>query len=404
MNCGSTRRARWRAPATVLAAGVLLAACGGSGGERERADAAPVPHGHVEGAEETAEAQWRLVLTEAGGGRVRTLDPATGETAPAGEGAGEPVGVTAVGTDGRFAYLSTPDGLRVFDGGTWTVDHGDHVHHYRADARTVGRVDVPEAPGVSGDPAVTALAAGGEVRVLDRKALDAGKVAELARIPGRVAVAHAGHLVVASADGEVAVHGRDGRRVSRLPAACPEPRGQAATRRGAVLGCADGALLVTGEGGAFRAAKIAYPGAVPRAERAAEFRHRPGSDVLAARAGDAGAWVLDVRARAWRRIGDGPAVAVNAVGADAPVLLLGRDGALRSYDPATGEELARTDLLDDPDGADGAAPVIEVDTARAYVSDPAARAVHEIDYNDDLRTARTFDLPFSPAHMVETGW
>ncbi|MEV5829549.1 hypothetical protein AB0L25_28695 [Spirillospora sp. NPDC052242] len=403
MICGSTRRARWRAPVTVLAAGVLLAACGGSGGEQESAGAEPTPHGYVEGAEETAEAQWRLVLTEAGGGRIHTLDPATGETAPAGEAAG----VTAARTDGRFAYLSTPNGLRVFDGGTWTVDHGDHVHYYRADARTVGDADVPETSGVSGDLAVTALAGGGEVRVLDRKALDSGKLAELARVPGRAAVAHAEHLVVASAAGEVTVHRRDGRRVSRLPEACPEPAGQATTRRGAVLGCADGALLVTGEDGTFQAAKIAYPGTVPRDERAADFRHRPGSDVLAARAGDEGAWVLDVRARAWHRVGDGPAVAVNAVGEDSPVLLLGEDGALRSYDPATGEELARTDLLDDmggADGADGAAPVIEVDTARAYVNDPAAKTVHEIDYNDELRVARTFDLPFSPAHMVETGW
>jgi hypothetical protein len=44
-----------------------------------------------------------------------------------------------------------------------------------------------------------------------------------------------------------------------------------------------------------------------------------------------------------------------------------------------------------------------VDTVRAYVNDPAGKAVHEIDYNDDLRLARSFKLPFAPAHMVETG-
>ncbi|MBE1537467.1 hypothetical protein [Actinomadura algeriensis] len=402
MICGSTRRARWGAPVAVLAAGILLAACGGSGGDDAddgAAGAEPTPHGYVEGAEETAEAQWRLVLAETGGGRIHLLDPATGEAAPAGETAA----VTAARSDGRFAYLSTADGLRVFDGGAWTVDHGDHVHYYRTGARTVGDVDAAQTSGVGGDIAVTALAGGGAVRVLDRAALDAGKITELARVPGLLGVPYAEHLVVAAANGEVTVHGRDGRRAARLSEACPEPRGQATTRRGAVLGCADGALLVTHDDGTFQAAKIPYPGDVPPDERAREFRHRPGSDVLAARAGDEGAWALDVRAREWNRVGDGPALAVNAVGEDSPVLLLGRDGALRSYDPATGEELAETELLEEA-GGDAAAPVIEVDTARAYVNDPAANAVHEIDYNDDLRVARTFDLSFSPAHMVETGW
>ncbi|GGV08507.1 lipoprotein [Actinomadura cremea] len=406
MICGSTRRARWGAPATALAAGVLLAACGGSGGDGGSAGAEPTPHGYVEGAEETAETQWRLVLADPEGGRIHTLDPATGETADA----GEVPGVTAARSDGRFAYLTTGQGLRVFDGGTWTVDHGDHVHYYRADARMVGDVDAAGTSGVSGDIAVTALATGGRVRVLDREALDAGRIEELARVAGGPAVAYAEHLVAAAPEsGEVTVHDRAGRRLSRLPEACPDPRGQATTRRGAVLGCADGALLVTHEDGTFQAAKIAYPGEVPADERAAEFRHRPGSDVLAARAGGDGAWVLDVRAREWHRVGTGrPALAVNAVGGDSPVLLLGRDGALRSYDPATGAELAETGLLEtgapERDAPGAAAPVIEVDTARAYVNDPAARAVHEIDYNDDLRVARTFDLPFSPAHMVETGW
>ncbi|WP_254716407.1 hypothetical protein [Actinomadura sp. WMMB 499] len=384
---------------TVLAAGILLAACGGSGGDTGSASAGSTPHGYVEGAEETAEAQWRLVLADAEGGRIHMLDPATGESSPAGDVSG----VTAARSDGRFAYLATGNGLRVFDSGTWTVDHGDHVHYYRAAARTVGDAGVAGTPGVTGDAAATALAAGAEVRVLDRKALDDGKIAELSRVAGRAAAVHAGHVVVAAANGEVSVHGRDGGRTSSLSEPCPEPRGQAATRRGAVLGCADGALLVTGEDGTFQATKVPYPGEVPEGERAAEFRHRPGSDVLASRAGDEGAWVLDVRAREWHRVGSGPALAVNAVGEDSPVLLLGRDGALRSYDPATGEELAETELLEEA-GGDGAAPVIEIDTARAYVNDAAGRAVHEIDYNDDLRVARTFDLPFSPAHMVETGW
>ncbi|MFD2400153.1 hypothetical protein ACFSVJ_29850 [Prauserella oleivorans] len=52
---------------------------------------------------------------------------------------------------------------------------------------------------------------------------------------------------------------------------------------------------------------------------------------------------------------------------------------------------------------DGEPPVILVDTSRAYVNDPGGRRVYEVDYNDRLRIARTFDLDVTPSHVVETG-
>ncbi|MFC5753754.1 hypothetical protein [Actinomadura rugatobispora] len=399
MICGSRGRA-WTAAA---AATVLLAGCGGDSGSGG-ASAAPqqTPHGYVHGAEEAAEPQWRLILAEPDGGAVHTLDPATGKAAAV----GTVHGIEAVGSDGRFAYLATGGGVRVLDTGVWTVDHGDHVHYYRARARMLdlvpGTGGAADVPGIAGDLALTALSAREGVRVLDRKSLDdTGRIAEPVKVAGRVAVPYDEHLLVASAgEGRVTVHDRTGREVSRFSEPCPDPRGQATTRRGAVVGCADGALLVTGKDGAFTANKIAYPGTVPEDERAAEFRHRPGSPVLAAKAGAKGTWVLDLAARKWTRVGSGPALAVNAVGEDAPVLLLGRDGTLHSYDPASGEQEASRRILGEPGGE----AVIEVDSARAYVNDAAGKAIHEIDYNDDLRLARTFDLPFAPVHMVETGW
>ncbi|MEW2354760.1 hypothetical protein [Spirillospora sp. NPDC029432] len=394
-------RPRARRGLPILAAGAavaLLAACGGSGDGSDGTGAAaePVPHGYVEGAEEAGEAQWRLVLAEAGGGRVRALDPATEKVTEI----GTVDGLTGIATDGRFAYLATAGGVRIADTGVWTVDHGDHVHYYRARAGVVGDLAGAGADTVAGDAARTALAAPGGVRVLDREALGKGEIRQAASITGRTALPYGERLLVPSGDGgRVAVHDRSGRRVSELPEPCPEPRGQAVTRRGAVLGCADGALLVTGDGGRFAAEKIAYPGTVPAGERAGRFHHRPGAAVLAAAAGDDGAWVLDLAAKEWHRVGSGPAAAVNAVGEDAPVLVLGEDGTLSSYDAETGKRLTSRRLLKDTRNA-----VIQVDTARAYVNDPAGRAVHEIDYADDLREARTFDLGFAPAHMVETGW
>ncbi|KAB2342347.1 hypothetical protein [Actinomadura rudentiformis] len=386
-----TPRLPYRPATAVAVAGLLATACGG--GDSRPSSAAEKPHGYVAGAEEASEAQWRLVL--AGDDRVRLLDPATEKVTDV---AAAP-GVTGVRSDGRFAYLTTSAGMRTVDSGVWTVDHGDHVHYYKAAVRDVGTV--PGTPGaITGDQAVTAVSGGPAVRVLDRKALEGGKIPAARGIPGRAAVAYAEHLVIAADDGTVRVHDRQGAETARLTEPCPQARGQAVTKRGAVLGCADGALLVTGKDGRLTGTKIAYPGRVRAAERATEFHHRPGTPVLAAKAGDRGLWILNLAAKSWNRAGSAPLTAVSGTGEDAPVLALDTGGTLRSYDPKTGKQGDKTNILKKPN----AASVIQVDTARAYVNDPAGRRVVEIDYRDGLRVARTFDLAFSPQHMVETGW
>ncbi|MBC6470196.1 hypothetical protein HKK74_32605 [Actinomadura alba] len=387
-----------------MAAGVALCSCGSSGTEGTSAPEQR-PHGYVEGAEETAEAQWRLVLAD-DSGTAHLLDPATEKVTEATRTGG----ITDVESDGRFAYLATSSGVRVFDSGVWTGDHGDHVHYYRAATRVIGEYQTGTAPDasttVAGDPAITALTTGDEAHVVDRKALESGRVSVTMRSRGRAALAYAEHVLVAAtdgADGTVTIYGRDGRPAGRIQESCPAPRGQAITRRGAVFGCADGALVVTGRGTELSGKKIAYPGRVTEDERAMAFHHRPGTAVLAAKAGRDGIWILNIAAGEWTRVHSGPAAAVSGTGEGSPVLMLGEEGRLRSYDPETGEALASTELIKRVRQGKPS-PVIRANTARAYVNDPAANAVYEIDYKDDLRLARTFKLPFSPGHMVETGW
>ncbi|GAA4084178.1 PQQ-binding-like beta-propeller repeat protein [Nonomuraea soli] len=367
-----------------------LAACGAQ-------DPPPpaVPHGYVEGAQETAEPQARLVLADDATGEVHLLDLATGQVGPLGSVSG-PVAVTG---DGRFAFVSSPTGTHVFDSGGWTVDHGDHVHYYRAAPRHLGQIP-GTAVAAAGDATLTALSlSGGTTVMLDRSRLAQGAVAgQPADGPADgMVVPYAEHLVVPVA-GRVEVRGRDGAVVTRLGEPCDGPAGQAVTRRGAVIGCEDGALLVTASGAGFTATKIRYrPGS--DAPRATAFSHRPGGDALTALAGEQGVWLLDTGARSWKLLRTPPPIAVNTAGAGSPVLVLDSSGVLHGYDPGTGRRVARTALLSEP--RPGA--TIQLDAARAYVNDPAARAVHEIDYADRLRTARTFRLGFTPAHMVETG-
>ncbi len=102
----------------------------------------------------------------------------------------------------------------------------------------------------------------------------------------------------------------------------------------------------------------------------------------------------------------GTVVAANTAGEGSPLLVLEADGALHGYDVATGERTARTEPLltgKRRTGPGGSTPLIEVDRSRAYVNDPEGRRVHEIDYNDGLRLARTFDLDIEPHLMAETG-
>ncbi|WP_085999585.1 zinc ABC transporter permease AztB [Nocardia thailandica] len=514
---GGPSRARWwsrrRRPVAGLALAALLPVIGCAA--TESGPVAEAPHGYVEGAEETADEQLRLVLAGTDGA-VRVLDLLTEEVTALGSGAA----VTTIADDGRFAYLSTAAGVRVVDSGGWTVDHGDHSHYYRAPVREIGTLagrgreitfahgdpavtvlgssgpqatgtaetpdpqapraaDAPgtpatttpgtaqeppgtaqeppgaaqeppgaaqeppgaaqEPPGTAQEPPGTAQAPPGtgeappggqtpspastapsptspaspraadtatrgtapSASVLDRAALDGGQLPRATEL-GALAVPYDERLVTVSQAGVVEVRGRDGGAGERVDIACPRPRGQAVTRRGAVFGCADGAVVVARRDGALVAEKIAYPPAVPDDERVTAFTHRPGSTVLTALAGRDAVWSLDIRAKTWTRVPVPDAVAVSTAGEGAPLLVLTRDGVLRAFDPRTGAPGAQVPLLAPPAPGDPA-PALVVDPNRAYVNDFRGRRVHEIAYNDNLRVARVFDLDIAPAHLTETG-
>lgn len=395
---------RRTAPPVLLAVLLAAASCGAPrGSDQEGAEA--TPHGYVEGAEETAEAQWTLVLADAGTGTVHLFDPATEES----EEVGTADGVQSAASDGRFAYLAGADGTTVVDTGTWTVDHGDHVHYYRAPAALVGTAEGGGPVRATGDTAATALAGGDGSRVLDRSALEEGEVTETGASGAGLRVPFSGGTVAAGGDGVLRFLTRAGEPAAELDAPCTEPSAAAVTRRGAVLACEEGAVVLdeaekSGEAPSV-VSETGYPDGFGPPE---SLEHRPGAPVLAAVDGDGAVGVFDVAESSWEVLDTGPAAAASAAGEDLPVLVLGSDGTLRAFDPASGEETASTELPEPPAEDSPGVPSIQIDTARAYVNAPAGDAdggsVTEIDYQDDLRTARTFDLPFSPDHLVETGW
>ena len=403
------------AAAAVLSLGLLLAGCADPGddkskegkGSGKKSASSSKPHGYVAGAEEAAEQQSRLVLADSRSGTLKILDLIEGKI--------KPLGRTAKGaelvTDGRFAYANSRSGSKVFDSGAWMVDHGDHIHYYRAKARGLGTVRGKKTEHVYSSPWLTAFTfTDGTARLVDHARLEKGRISSTTSLGevdrGPVVPFKENALVpVAGPGGDSVVEVRDrkGKKKASLDAKCPELRGAAVTRTGVVFGCADGALFVTEKQGKPRAEKIPFGRKVPDKERPDSFRSRSLGTTLTARAGDKGVWVLNVAERDWKLIETGPAAAVNSAGEGTPLLLLDDSGTLKAYEISDGKEIASKKILSESNAKNTSRAVIEVDANRAYINDLAAKKVYEIDYNDDLRKARSFPLDFAPSEMVETG-
>lgn len=403
-------RTSHKLPVLLLGLPLLLAGCGAAGaGSQPATTADATPHGYVAGAQENPEPQIGLLSFNQETGAAQLLSLLTEETSDAGTFGP----VDAIQQDGRYALVTTQDGVEVFDTGAWTVDHGDHVHYYSSEPGSKGRLPVPDAGTVAGDGKSIAVfsESGGYASIHTHKDLDAGSLAESLRITTTphegLVVPYEGHYIASIAGSAGAAPGgievRDGKDRAVLGRQdCPGLSAHATTRAGVVLACTDGALLIAEDGGTFAGEKIPYPDGGGGLPPATSLEHRPGSNELAGPAGDAGVWHLNVSKRVWTLLKTPvPAVAASAVGDTKRVLALCADGSLMTLNPATGEVSAQAPMLA-PLSATGTLPQLRIDAARAYLVDPAGSAVHEIDYAEGLRTARTFGVPAADI-VLETG-
>lgn len=385
----------WKPMAATAASAWLVAGCAaGPIVPTEQPAEAGVDEVVVEGAHELDGPLTRLVLVDPASGATAVYD-AVDETETA---IGEFGPVASIAGDGRFAYLQTGERTTIVDAGAWTFDHGDHYHYFAADPAIAGTLEVPAASVAANNSAVAVEATGGAVAVLDRERLGKRAV-EAAEIDGDVAAAAplGDRLVTVDPAGRVRATA-DGETID-VEARCPDPTWAMASRRAAVFGCETGALRVTGSDGDPTATLVPYPLDAP-AQRPDVVTHRDRADVFAGLAAGY-VWVLDSRQRTWVLVPAPDAVATNTAG-DGTVLVLYRDGTLAAVDVTTRAEVARIPLLDGV-SADGPAPVIEIDSDRAYVNNAAAREIYEVDYADGLRVARTLHTLVAPGLMVEAG-
>jgi len=390
-----------RAPARTLTvigltAGLTLALAACSSDPRPAAEGptdTARPHGSVAGATESQEPQLRLLAVSA-----------TGETALHDLLTADSTDLDAVdapehsATDGRFLLTSDDDRTTVVDGGAWTIDHGDHTHYYAAEPRVVGTLDGGGRVEVHSSEILTAVTwpDRGKAVLLDRSALGQGELDVAARLDATVLLPAAEHLVAAS-DDTVRVLSADGDDV-RAEQPCQDPAGGIVTRAGAVVGCADGAVIVDADG---EARSVPLPdtgtGEVPRATA---FAARAGRPTVAGLAGDTGFWLLDSREGAWRHVPtDRPLRAVVAVDDDAEhVVGVDDQGRVVAHTMTTGAVATTEPLVDG-----GARSLLQLDAQRAYLADPQDGVVHEIDFADDARVSRTIDLRVAPAAFAEVG-
>lgn len=399
---------------TITATALLvLTSCASASQNPASPETSDTPHGYVEGAVEGAEPQLHIATIDADG-TVALLDLLSEQSSQL----ATLDGTTQLDTDGRYLFASTASGLRIADTGVWTVDHEDHSHYYRAEPRDVGTIDRLGPATVSGGTTLTGVwfEDAGTGVVLDSEALGTGSIEELTTIAGEphrgfVVPFGEGVLVTESDDGiasGVRAYDADGDPLD-IMASCDDLAGTISTRVGQVFGCSDGAVLATiGADGNPQFESIPYPAGTAPGDRALDFRSRPGRPTVAAVAGTTGAWLLDTRNRTWTLLPTEASLLLVAAVDDrvGHVVALTTDGRVLVLDPSSGATLAATAPILAASVTDAsllAGLELTVDSSRAYINAPAEGLVYEIDYADQARIARTFEVPGSPLFLAETG-
>ncbi|MCR2053004.1 hypothetical protein NSA19_09155 [Actinomyces bowdenii] len=360
-------------------------------------------HGHVEGAEELEEAPTSLAVLSTAGelGLISVEDLSVTPLASA-------QGARSAATDRRLLVLGgagAPPSL--VDSGVWTQDHGDHQHYYRAPATALGSLTAPAGhasgapeaasadeapPTIASSAQYTAVTWGGTMTLLDRPALEQGRVSPVMTAevdPGSYAAPLGAH-VVAVHQGQALLLDERGDAVGD-PLPCPRPSAGISTRAGVALGCEGGAVVASLPDPRAQTPVlewVALPESAPQGTHLVSFGARPGRPKVAALDSHGGWWSLSIRERSWsgpradpaEETGPGPGssplVAVCALG-DTHDRVVGVDTEGRIHVWADGAKEAVTDPLASPDLV--ARSGIHATADRAYLPAASGEEILEID-------------------------
>jgi hypothetical protein len=409
--------------AALLAASVLLAACNNDTGST------PLPggedeHDHDHGAESAG----RLVFTHADGSNSRVyVHDLESRSTLADFALVHPATAVHSSPEHRYAVIVQRDNDQVefLDGGVYR--HDDHVDegdpamlpftlsgvrptHYRHHGEQAALF-------FDGDSASAALSqfhlfsdesleSGG---TLAHQTLDTAHHGIAEPLDGVVLASHA----AASGDAPDGIsvfelHGDHFHNEGELATACPGLHGGASSGTFSVFGCDDGALVAELHGDHFDDAKI------PVAERLATVAGHPDVAEFAAFSYPGGnLYALDPEASTATQVdwrdgavdGAGDPVSPLAQGFDAHgehLLILDSNGALHVLESSDWSHRGSIAVLASVP-ASGPAPALAVSAAgeQAFVSDPAAPAIHIIDL--EALSLETVPLAFAPTGLAWTG-
>lgn len=408
-------------PALGLLATLALAACGSGDAAPAGDDATTTPAADATTGNEPVEVATldpRVVLTYDGG--VMTLDTGSGEVLDDVEMEGflrlNPAG------DGRHVLVSTAEGFHAYDTGLQLEGHGDHHHYYASAPSLTDTVLAADTPGhVVTHAGRTALFADGtgEVQLVDpAELLDGAPHTETWTAPDAhhgVAVPLAAGAMLVSVGTEdertaAALLDADGEELATGP--CPGLHGEAVAAGGAVVvGCEDGPLVL--RDGAFHK--------VPVEDAYARSGNLAGSSESAVVLGDykvdadaelerpERVALIDTQAETVRLVDLGASYTFRSLarGPYGEALVLTTDGTLRAIDPASGEEMGQVSVVErweEPAQWQEPRPAIVSVDGVAYVTEPAASALHAVDLSTGT-VVRTYDLPHVPNELaVATGF
>lgn len=257
-----------------LSLSLLLAACGGGSSD------GPPSGAHQDTRIDTA---GRLAIAEDAAATLRFHDLDTGAAGPVFTLA-NPASAVYASPGGRYAmaFQRPQDTVQIADGGIWQEDHVDHLHDYKqAPALTAMRINGPQPTHYDDRAGQAAIfmdgrAANGQVAsavlLSDASILKGTVVASLTLGTALHGFAEpaGNHLVVSHRDASstdslpthAEIYRRDGAQytfVQRMPTVCNTMHGSYTRGSNTAIGCANGILLVSAQGGGFTSTLVATP-------------------------------------------------------------------------------------------------------------------------------------------------
>ncbi|PSK97136.1 hypothetical protein CLV63_109139 [Murinocardiopsis flavida] len=414
--------------AALLPLVLLASACGGGDGSGDNAG----------GTDEAATADWkprkaahgavkpRLLVSDAGSGRVDVIDVASGKSAGTlkTKGAARLHPTDPSGTR-VFAVQGDDDTVQLIDAGIRSKAHGDHEDAAHIDPSVVdGAIDVPAPSHVVAHGDHAAVFADGDAGIT-MVHLGEGAPKDLAAEgdPVRGGDAHHGvavpigdELIASLGDGKgpdndrrvgAQVIGADGKQTKAFKD-CPDLHGEFSPDDDTVLfGCLDGVLKLHRHDGSWEAEKIDGPTKGGEEEKTGTIVGQQGATRVLGDYSEDTVVVIDTE--------KDTSTPVEVPGGVATVawdpyweqgLVLTKDGVLHAIDPEKAEVVAKVQATEKfrTESEDGSRAVVAAAENFAYVLNPTTKEVVEVAVDrKGLEAGRSMAFDYAPRDLAIVG-